>query len=104
LKLHRGDQLVFAAVPDTFKGHLLEIRVGHTATANRSFSVEVVWFTKRGKPRPLAGAHVRGKGIDVVTDRHGIANITPTRAGTLVLQASHKGDIRSAPTRVHVPS
>jgi hypothetical protein len=102
LKLHRGEQLVFAAVPDTFKGHLLGLDVGHTAAVSQSLSVKVVWFNKRGKPRPLAGARVRGKGVNVVTDRHGIAHITPPGPGTLVLQASHKGDIRSAPTRVHV--
>ena len=69
-----------------------------TATAGHSLAVRVTWINGHGKAKPLAGADVDGN----VTNGHGTVQIVPSKAGTLVLQATRKGYIRSAPTRVRV--
>jgi hypothetical protein len=64
--------------------------------------VKVVWFNAAGKRKPLAHAHVTGPGVSATTDAQGIAHITPSHGGTLVLKADEKGYVRSAPARVIV--
>jgi hypothetical protein len=102
LKLHRGEQLLFAAVSDTFNGFPLVLSAPGTATTGHAFRVTVTYFGKANKKTPLAHARVTGRGISVRTNGHGVATIDPHTAGTLVLKASAPGYIRSAPDRVRV--
>jgi hypothetical protein len=102
IPLHRGEHLLFAAVPDTFNGSLLALSAPASATAGHAFKVTVYSVSQKGKRTPLAHAHVAGRGVNATTNGRGIARIDPHKSGTLVLQASHAGDIRSAPEAVHV--
>ncbi len=99
--LHSGEQLLFAAVPDSTNEYPLAVSAPANATAGSSFTVKVVWF-KGHTTKPLAGARVTGTGVNAVTDRRGVATITGAQAGTLVLRAAAKGYIRAAPVTVHV--
>jgi hypothetical protein len=102
LTLHSGEQLLFAAVPDSPTTYPLALeaptsaKVGHTAT------VKVVYFNGRGKAKPLSGATVSVAGHSVKTNGHGTVRLTPSHAGTFVLRAEHAGYVRAAPVTVHV--
>jgi hypothetical protein len=98
LKLHKGEQLLFAPAPakgTVFPAGLIAPR---TATAGTSFTVKAVSYTAKGKAKPLAGAVVDG----VRTNARGKATITPAHAGRLTLTASRPGYIRSAAATVAV--
>jgi len=98
LKLHRGEQLLFAAVPIKGTTYPTAIRAPRSANAGHAFTVTVVWFNGKGKARPLAGASVDGK----KTDSRGSVQIIPTQAGTLTLHAGKAGFIRAAAVQVRV--
>ncbi len=102
IKPRPGEQLLFAAVPLSFKGSLLALSAPSRATAGRAFKVTVYRVSAKGKRIPLAHAHVSGRGVTTTTNGQGIATVDPSKAGTLTLQASHTGDIRSAPESVRV--
>jgi hypothetical protein len=101
LKLHKGDQLLLAAVPDKGAEYPLAIQAPSHATAGRSFTVKVVDYPK-GVAKPLAGAHLSGSGVNAVTNRRGLVSVTVSHAGTIVLHADRKGDIRAATVRLRV--
>ena len=104
LKLHRGEQLLFAAVPDTPVEYPTACTASRTAIVGHSFKVKAVWFNTGGTSKPLAGANVTGPGVSAVTSGNGIASITAHKAGKLVLQVAKKDYIRSAPVTVRVSS
>jgi hypothetical protein len=96
--LHRGEQILFAAVPATGTEYPLAVSAPSHVSAGHAFAVTVRAFDARGKARPLAGATVGGQ----TTDRRGTATITLTRAGKVTLTATSKGYIR-AEAQVRVP-
>ncbi len=98
LTLRKGEQLLFAAVHYPGNPFPLALNAPAHATSGKPFKVTVVWFPAKGKAKPLAGARVDG----ALTNSHGIAKITPHKAGTLVLRATKAGYIRAAPVRVTV--
>jgi hypothetical protein len=102
LKLHKGEQLLFAAVPQTGVEYPLGLSAAHTVVGGKAFTVKVVWWNAAGKPRPLAGALVTASGVKARTNKHGVATIVAHHRGTLVLGATHKGYIRAAPLAVVV--
>jgi hypothetical protein len=102
IKLHSGEQLLFAAVPGTFKGSLLTLKVPAAANAGHAFRVTAYAVSATGKRTPLAHAHVTGRGVNATTNGQGVATVEESKAGTLTLQASRTGDIRSAPETVRV--
>jgi hypothetical protein len=107
LKLHSGEQFLFAAVPQTGKAYPTAIKAPQHVTAGQSFSVEVVRYNALGKPKPLAGADVSGGGLSATTNSSGIATLTAPAAGTLVLHAHHAWSastayVRAAPVTVQV--
>ncbi|MGZ4250354.1 MAG: DUF4430 domain-containing protein [Solirubrobacteraceae bacterium] len=102
LKLHVGDQLLFAVDSVAHHEHPLAIKAPSHAAAGESFDVKVVWFSDKGKSEPLAGAHLTGAGQGVVTNSRGIAHVVVSKAGTLKLGASDSGYIRAAQVRVRV--
>jgi hypothetical protein len=101
LKLHKGDQLLFAAVPDKGSEYPLAIEAPSHATAGRPFTVKVVDYPK-GVAKPLAGARLAGSGINAVSNGRGSVSVTVHRAGTIVLHADRKGYIRAAAIRVRI--
>jgi hypothetical protein len=101
-KLHKGDHLLFAAVSQKGTAYPIAIRAPRTATAGRRFNVKVVYFNAKGHARPLAGAVVSLHGKSVKTKANGIVGITESSPGTVVIHASHAGDVRAVPARVKV--
>jgi hypothetical protein len=102
IKLHRGEQLLFAVDSVAHHEHPLAIRAPRRAVAGKPFAVKVVWFSDAGASRPLAGAHVSAAGVSGVTNSHGIAQVVARHAGELAVGAAGKGYIRAARVRVRV--
>jgi hypothetical protein len=94
LKLHKGDQLLFAAVPDTGTAYPIVISAPRHATVGHAFRLKVAYANAKGVDKPLAGASIDGH----VTNRQGVATITASKPGTLRLTASHTGYIRAEAT------
>jgi hypothetical protein len=100
LKLHRGDQLLFA---DSNGGqNPAAIKVPKTARAGRRFTATVVYYDARGKTKPLFDARVSAGGHTYTSNRRGRVTLKATRVGTLTLTATRRGFIRSAPAPVKV--
>jgi hypothetical protein len=102
IKLRSRDQVLFAVDSVAHHEHPTAIRQVGDATAGRPFTVKAQWFSDGGTANALAGARISGTGVSATTDSHGLAVLTPTRAGTLVLKASRAGYVRAAPLTVHV--
>jgi hypothetical protein len=107
LKLHRGETFLFAAVPQTGIAYPTALRAPRAATVGQPFSVKVVWWGASGKAKPLRGARVTGAGVSATTNGSGIATVTATHAGALMLHAQHAWSastayVRAAPVTVHV--
>jgi hypothetical protein len=107
INLHRGEQLLFAAVPQTGAAYPLKLSVLTRPVAGRPFKVKVAYYGPNGKAKPLAGATVTAGGVSAQpvphsaikarTNAHGIASLTEPRLGLMILQAAGRGYIRSAP-------
>jgi hypothetical protein len=102
IKLHAGDQLLFAVDSVAHHEHPLEILPVRNQHVGQPFGVKVVSFSDAGKSKPLAGARVSGSGVSAVTGSNGIAQLTDSHAGPLKLNASRGGYIRAASLSVHV--
>jgi hypothetical protein len=102
LKLHRGEQLLFAAVSDSFSGYPLVLTAPGSATAGKTFTVKVSYVSPTGKLKPLAHAHVTGPGVSAFTNGTGSATIVDHHAGTLTVDAAKTGYIRAPAARVRV--
>ena len=102
LKLHAGEQLLFAAVRDSGTAFPLALEAPRSARVGQTFSVKVVYFTAKGIAKPLSGATVSVAGHSGKTNRRGIVPLTPDHAGTFVLHAQRLGYIRAAPVTVRV--
>ncbi len=100
LKLHRGEQLLFAPYPAKGTVYPIVLTAPKHATTNHPFTVKAFYYNGKGKAKPLAGVRIKGAGTP--TNRHGIATITATHAGKLELAASRSGYIRSGGTTVRV--
>lgn len=102
LKLHAGETLLFAAVPATPTEYPLGLSGPATATAGKAFTVTTVAYNGSGKAKPLAGVTVAGGGVKATSNGHGVATITGSRSGKLVLRASKRAYIRAAALTVRV--
>jgi len=91
VKLKRGEQILFAAVPATGTEFPLELIAPRHATAGTAVRVTVKAFDAKGKAKPLARATVAG----TTTDSNGTATVTLTHAGKVTLTAADKGYIRA---------
>jgi hypothetical protein len=100
LTLHKGEQLLFAAVSDKGSPAPIVLNAPAHATTGKAFTVKLSYFDSKGKSHPLSGASV--KGATGKTNAKGTVKITPTSAGKLKLSASEKGYIRSATETVTV--
>jgi uncharacterized protein DUF4430 len=95
---HSGEQLLFAAVPDTGTEYPTALVAPSSATVGHPFDVTVVGWGAKGKRGPLADATVSVAGRSGTTNSHGVISLTPSHAGTFVLVATHSGYIRSQAT------
>jgi hypothetical protein len=102
LKLHRGDQLLFAVDSVSHHEHPLAIQAPNQAVAGRSFTVKVVSYSDKGKSQPAAHVTLAGAGQGVVTNTRGVAHVVAGSAGTLKLGAAGTGFVRAAAVRVRV--
>ncbi len=96
LKLHRGEQLLFAAVSDKGSPYPIVITGPRHATAGHPFALKASYDNAKGVAKPLSG--VRITGASEVTSRRGTVMITAPRAGALKLTASRRGYIRAETT------
>ncbi len=105
IKLHRGDQVLFAAVAAKGTEYPLALKVLTKPVAGKPFKVQVLEYYK-GKARPSAGAKVSAfatsaepipnSTVTAMSNSHGIATLTVTRTGLIALQATKAHFIRSA--------
>lgn len=102
LKLHRGEQLLFAAVPDSGTTYPLALEAPKSASVGHQFTVKVVYFNGLGKAKPLPGATVSVAGHSAKTNSHGTIPLTASHAGTFVLDAERAGYVRAAPVTLRV--
>ena len=100
IKLRRGDQVLFAAA--TYPEYPIGVTAPSSATVGRQFKLTVSGFTAAGKSKPLAGARVTGSGVSVTSNGKGVARVSARKAGSLVLRATDKGHIRSAPVTIRI--
>ena len=91
VKVHPGEQLLFAAVPAAGTEYPLELNAPSHAGIGTAFTVTVKGFDAHGKAKPLAGATVDGH----KTDSHGATTVTLASAGKTTLTATAKGYIRA---------
>jgi hypothetical protein len=97
LKLRPGDALLLAPAPGSGTTYPIILTAPKRATAGTPFAVRASYFKhNKGAATPLAGVRVTGAGA--VTDKHGAATVTATKAGKVTLVASLKGYIRAEAT------
>jgi hypothetical protein len=102
IKLHSGEQLLFAAVPDSPTEYPIALISPTHATRGQTFMVKVVSFNAKGRSKPLAGATVAVNGHSGKTGSSGTVPLTPSHDGTFTITASDAGHIRPAPVTLHV--
>ena len=102
IKLKPADQVLFAVDSVKKHEHPLGIIAPAKATAGKSFTLKVVSYSDKGKATPLAGVHVRGGGLDLVSGKGGTVPVTAGAAVKLTYTATDSGYIRSAATTVKV--
>jgi hypothetical protein len=100
IKLHPGDQLLFAA--DTGSQYPIVLTAPAHATAGHKFTAKAVAYNAKGKAKPLAGATVSANGHSSKTGKDGTVLLTLSHVGTFTLKASHAGYIRAAPVTLRV--
>ncbi len=104
-KLHRGDQVLFAAVPAKGTEYPLVLDVLTNPKAGKPFKVKVVYF-KGHTATPVAGATVTAGGVSAEpiangtvtakTNSQGIATLTVQHAGLTAFGASKDRYVRAA--------
>jgi hypothetical protein len=103
LTLHHGEQVLFAAVPDSGPTEYpVAVQLPAKATVGKSLVAEIVYYNAKGKAVPLKGATVKAGKHSYHSDSKGEVKLKLSAAGNLVVSASEKGYIRSAPATVPV--
>jgi hypothetical protein len=102
LKVRRGEQILFAAVPEAGSHGLLGLTAPSQVQPDHWFNVKVVYYNAKGVGVPLGGATVTGHGGSVKTDSSGIARLRVRGTGKVTLVASDGTSyVRSAGVTVH---
>ncbi|HWE09960.1 MAG TPA: DUF4430 domain-containing protein [Solirubrobacteraceae bacterium] len=91
LKLHKGDQLLFAPYPGTGTTAPIVISVPGHVTAGHAFRVKATAYGTGKTAKPLAGVKITGGGV---TNKQGVTTATAHHAGKLTLTATRTGYIR----------
>lgn len=100
LKLHPGEQILFAAVPAKGTVSPLGLTGPSKVTAGRAFSLRVVAYNAKGVAKPVSGVHVSG--ASKPSNAHGLITVTESRRGPAHFTAAGKGYIRSSALSVKV--
>jgi hypothetical protein len=95
LELHRGEQILFAAVPDKGTDYPIILSAPARAATGHGFTVKATYFGAKGAAKPLAGVSVKGGGT---TNAQGVTTVTAGKKGRLSLTASRSGFIRAEAT------
>ncbi|MFZ0089345.1 MAG: hypothetical protein WAL63_07565 [Solirubrobacteraceae bacterium] len=95
LKLHAGEQLLFAPYPGKGTTSAIVVSAPRTAKRGSSFRIDTYSYTAKGAEKPLAGASVTGR---AVTNARGVATVKASKAGKLKLTVTRKGYIRAEAT------
>jgi hypothetical protein len=93
LKLHQGEQLLFAAVPEKGNPYPIVLSAPSRAIVGHSFRVQAFYQGANGRT-PLASADVAVGAKHGLTNQHGYITLAPTHPGRFTIVASHPGDIR----------
>jgi hypothetical protein len=102
IKLHAGDQLLFAADPVKHMEEPLGLSGPAKPKLGHAFTLRVVVFNDKGVGKALAGVRVHGSGVNATTNGKGIVRVTPNGKGALTIRADKPGFIRAAALRVKV--
>jgi hypothetical protein len=102
LKLHHGEQLLFAAVPDKGTEYPIVITGPGHATTGHPFDLKVAYINAKGAAKPLAKAHVAGAGLNAVSNKQGFVSVAAQHTRRLKYSATESGYIRSASVSVLV--
>jgi hypothetical protein len=95
LKLHTGEQLLFAPAPAKGTLSALVLKAPSTATAGKPFKVKAFYYpSTKSAPKPVAG--VTFAGASGTTNKQGIATLTASKSGKLTLTGSAKGYVRTS--------
>jgi hypothetical protein len=101
IKLHRGDQVLFAAVPSTGPVvHPLGLQGPSQARVGGTATVKVVSYDGQGRAKPFRGAQVSGSGVSATSNALGLVHIHISHTGTLFVKASKRDYVRSAALRI----
>lgn len=100
LKLHPGEQVLFAAVPAKGSVYPLGLTGPSKVTAGKAFTLRVVAYNAKGVARAVSGVHVSG--ASRASNAHGLITITEHHHGTARFTAAGKGYIRSSALAVKV--
>jgi hypothetical protein len=100
LKLHRGEQLLFAAVSGKGSPFPIVITAPRRATTGHPFAVKAYYYNAKAARKPLPG--VSFKGTSGTTNKQGVVSLAAQRKGKLKLTGTLKGYIRSATATVSV--
>jgi hypothetical protein len=102
IKLHKGDQLLFAVVPSSGTTYPLGLKAAATVKLGQALKVTVLAYDAKGKTKPLAGATVKAGKLSSTTNSKGVARLKPTKAGKLSIVGSKTGYVRTAALTVRV--
>lgn len=100
-RLHRGQEILLAAVPATGTEYPLGLRAAKTARVGHAVRLSVVAYNARGNARRLAGPTItvsRRGGGSGATVSSSARSVTFSRPGTYVVRAGAKGYIRDEVT------
>jgi hypothetical protein len=94
-KLRRGDRVLFAVVGSSgATAAPIRVSAPAIATVGQPFTVKAVYYTAKGKAKPLAGATVKVGSQSAKTNSAGTAAFTAPQTGTLKVAAGKTGYIR----------
>jgi hypothetical protein len=96
LKLHAGDQLLFAPAGAKKTPFPIILSAPGHATTGHGFKVKATFFAgSKGAAKPVSGVSITGGGV---TNKQGVATVTADKAGKLKLVASRTGYVRAEAT------
>ena len=94
LKLSRGEQILFAAVPDKGNEYPILLSAPRRARSGHAFTVHASAYGAGHVLRPLGGVSVDGQ----VTNVRGVAKVTLRGTGRMTVTATRNGWIRDEAT------
>lgn len=91
LKLHAGEQILFAPAPGSGNVYPLLVSAPKHATVGHAFTLRVTAYGAKGGAKPVSGVSVTGARR---TNRAGVTHVTEKRSGKITITVSRKGYVR----------